>query len=304
MKVDSLNNTDSFRKEDSSVEDYISLLKPRVMILAIFSSICGLILAPGNIHPFLSFVAIICISMGAGASGAINMWYDKDIDSLMNRTKNRPVPRGAIFSSNALGFGVVLGLLSVLLLGLATNYFAAFLLASSIIFYILIYTMWLKRRTHHNIVIGGAAGAFPPVIGWVCVTGELSLYPILLFLTIFFWTPPHFWALSLYKDVEYSKANIPMLPVVKGQKETKQQILFYSLILFFVSLLPYYYGFAEEQFLVFGTIINLILLLFSYRILVCDDNNTEKKASELFKFSILYLYFYFIILVVEKLTKG
>ena len=164
--------------------------------------------------------------------------------------------------------------------------------------------MWLKRRTHHNIVIGGAAGAFPPVIGWVCVTGELSLYPMLLFLTIFFWTPPHFWALSLYKDVEYSKANIPMLPVVKGQKETKQQILFYSLILFFVSLLPYYYGFAEEQFLVFGTIINLILLLFSYRILVCDDNNIEKKASELFKFSILYLYFYFIILVVEKLTKG
>ena len=304
MKVDSLNNTDSFRKEDSSVEDYISLLKPRVMILAIFSSICGLILAPGNIHPFLSFVAIICISMGAGASGAINMWYDKDIDSLMNRTKNRPVPRGAIFSSNALGFGVVLGLLSVLLLGLATNYFAAFLLASSIIFYILIYTMWLKRRTHHNIVIGGAAGAFPPVIGWVCVTGELSLYPMLLFLTIFFWTPPHFWALSLYKDVEYSKANIPMLPVVKGRKETKQQILLYSLILFFVSLLPYYYGFAKEQFLVFGTLINLIFLLFSYRILVSDDNSTEKKASELFKFSIIYLYLYFIILVVEKLSKG
>mgnify|MGYP001323353323 CR=1 FL=1 len=304
MKVDSLNNTDSFRKEDSSVEDYISLLKPRVMILAVFSSICGLILAPGNIHPFLSFVAIICISMGAGASGAINMWYDKDIDSLMNRTKNRPVPRGAIFSSNALGFGIVLGLLSVLLLGLATNYFAAFLLASSIIFYILIYTMWLKRRTHHNIVIGGAAGAFPPVIGWVCVTGELSLYPMLLFLTIFFWTPPHFWALALYKDVEYSKANIPMLPVVKGQKETKQQILLYSLILFFVSLLPYYYGFAKEQFLVFGAIINIIFLLFSYRILVCDDSSTEKKASELFKFSILYLYFYFIILVVEKLTKG
>tara|TARA_A100001388_G_C28708633_1_gene470039 strand:- start:72 stop:986 length:915 start_codon:yes stop_codon:yes gene_type:complete len=304
VKVDSLNNTDSFRKEDSSVEDYISLLKPRVMILAVFSSICGLILAPGNIHPFLSFVAIICISMGAGASGAINMWYDKDIDSLMNRTKNRPVPRGAIFSSNALGFGIVLGLLSVLLLGLATNYFAAFLLASSIIFYILIYTMWLKRRTHHNIVIGGAAGAFPPVIGWVCVTGELSLYPMLLFLTIFFWTPPHFWALALYKDVEYSKANIPMLPVVKGQKETKQQILLYSLILFFVSLLPYYYGFAKEQFLVFGAIINIIFLLFSYRILVCDDSSTEKKASELFKFSILYLYFYFIILVVEKLTKG
>lgn len=302
MKVDSLNNTDEFRKEDSSVEDYISLLKPRVMILAIFSSICGLILAPGNIHPFLSFVAIVCISMGAGASGAINMWYDKDIDSLMNRTKNRPVPRGAIFSNNALGFGVVLGLLSVLLLGLATNYFAAFLLASSIIFYILIYTIWLKRRTHHNIVIGGAAGAFPPVIGWVCVTGELSLYPMLLFLTIFFWTPPHFWALSLYKDVEYSKANIPMLPVVKGQKETKLQILIYSLILFFVSLLPYYYGFAKEQFLVFGILINLIFLLFSYRILVCDNNNTEKKASELFKFSILYLYFYFIILVVEKLT--
>ena len=246
------------------------------MILAIFSSICGLILAPGNIHPFLSFVAIICISMGAGASGAINMWYDKDIDSLMNRTKNRPVPRGAIFSNNALGFGVVLGLLSVLLLGLATNYFAAFLLASSIIFYILIYTIWLKRRTHHNIVIGGAASI--PTSNWLglCYWRVKPVSNVIIF-SYFFLDTTSFWALSLYKDVEYSKANIPMLPVVKGQKETKQQILIYSLILFFVSLLPYYYGFAKEQFLVFGILINLIFLLFSYRILVCDNNNTEKS---------------------------
>lgn len=302
MKVDSLNNISELRKENSSVGDYISLLKPRVMILAIFSSVCGLILAPGTIHPFLFFVSIICISIGAGASGAINMWYDKDIDSLMNRTKNRPVARGAIFSMNALGFGVVLAIISVLLLGLATNYFAAFLLGFSIFFYIFIYTIWLKRRTHHNIVIGGAAGAFPPIIGWVCVTGDLSLFPILMFLTIFFWTPPHFWALSLYKDVEYQKANIPMLPVIKGHKETKLQILLYSMVLFIVSLLPCYYGFAGKQFLVLGTILNLIFVFFSFKCFVSDKKKTEKNASDLFKFSILYLYLYFLILVLEKLV--
>ncbi len=299
MGVNTLKQESDFRKEDSSVEDYISLLKPRVMALAVFSSVCGLILAPGYIHPFLGFVAIICISMGAGASGAINMWYDKDIDSLMNRTKNRPVPKGVILSKNALGFGSILAVISVLLLGLTTNYFAALLLASSILFYIVIYTMWLKRRTHYNIVIGGAAGAFPPVIGWVCVTGEISLYPCLLFLTIFFWTPPHFWALSLYKDVEYSKANIPMLPVVKGQKETKLQIFLYSLLLFFISLLPYYFHLVSIWFLSLAVLLNIFFVILSYRILI-ENINIEKRASSLFKYSIIYLYLYFVILVITN----
>ena len=210
---------------ESSLEDFLSLLKPRVMSLAIFTSVCGLLLAPNQIHPFLIFVAILCISIGAGASGAINMWYDQDIDGLMVRTKGRPIPQGKISALDALGFGTILAIISVLVLGLAVNYFAAFLLFFSIFFYIFIYTIWLKRRTPQNIVIGGAAGAFPPVIGWACSTGDISVFPLILFLIIFMWTPPHFWALALYKDIEYSKAKVPMLPVVKGKKITKMQIM-------------------------------------------------------------------------------
>ena len=215
-------------ESSSSVADYISLLKPRVMSLAVFTSVCGLLLSPQSLHPFLSLVSIFCISLGAGASGAINMWFDRDIDVMMGRTRGRPIPAGKITPGDALGFGIILSLVSVVLLGLAVNYFAAFLLAISIAFYIFIYTIWLKRRTPQNIVIGGAAGAFPPLIGWACVSGDLSLFPVILFVLIFIWTPPHFWALALYKDTEYSSAKIPMLPVVKGQRATKKQILTYS----------------------------------------------------------------------------
>ena len=236
-------------KDKSTLSDFMTLLKPRVMSLAIFTSICGAILAPGNLHPFLFFLSILCISIGAGASGAINMWYDRDIDSLMERTKKRPIPEGKIEPLDALGFGIVLSVISVIVLGLSINYQAAFLLAFSIFFYICIYTIWLKRRTPQNIVIGGAAGAFPPVIGWVCLTGDVSAFPVLLFFIIFFWTPPHFWALALYKDIEYSKADVPMLPVVRGKRATKKQILIYSILLTAISFLPFYLGFAGFFFL-------------------------------------------------------
>ena len=241
---------------DSSVEDYFSLLKPRVMSLVVFTSICGILLAPQSIHPFLFFISVLSISVGAGASGAINMWYDRDIDSLMERTKGRPIPVGKVEPLNALGFGVVLSIISIIVLGLAVNYKAAFLLAFSIFFYVFIYTVWLKRKTPQNIVIGGAAGAFPPVIGWVCSAGEISVFPLLLFSLIFFWTPPHFWALALYKDIEYSKANVPMLPVVKGKRVTKTQIMIYSMVLFVVSLLPYIANFSGMIYLMTALTLN------------------------------------------------
>ena len=314
MQVDYLKKTSNSHllkvKENSSVSDYLALLKPRVMSLAVFTSLCGLLIAPGSLHPFLGFISIVCISLGAGASGAINMWYDKDIDSVMDRTKHRPLPRGAIFEKNALGFGILLGISAIIILGLAVNYFAAFLLAISILFYVFIYTVWLKRRTHHNIVIGGAAGAFPPLIGWACVTNDLTLYPILLFLTIFFWTPPHFWALSLYKDTEYSKVNIPMLPLVVGHQKTKVQILIYTLILSFISLSPFYFGFTSYIFLSIISTLNIIFILYSV-MLVFENNSIGKSKSEskrmshapfLFKYSILYLYIYFLTLVVENFT--
>ncbi len=287
-------------KKDSSVGDYISLLKPRVMALAIFTSICGLYLAPGTLHPFLCFTAIFCISLGAGASGAINMWYDKDIDSKMKRTQLRALPMGKIDAANVLGFGIVLALISVIVLGLTINYFAAFLLLSSIAFYIFIYTVWLKRRTHHNIVIGGAAGAFPPVIGWACVTGDISLFPIMLFLIVFIWTPPHFWALAMYKDTEYSKVNIPMLPVVHGRKVTKIQSFIYSILLFFISLAPFFLDLTGTIYLFVSLILNLIFLFHSFQLLNSDDLNHDKRASRLFKYSIIYLYLIFVFFVIDK----
>ena len=242
---------------DSSVGDFLSLLKPRVMTLAVFTSICGVVLAPQSIHPFFFFISILCISIGAGASGAINMWYDRDIDSLMERTKKRPIPIGKVEPLDALGFGVVLSVISIVVLGLAVNYKAAFLLAFSIFFYIFVYTVWLKRRTSQNIVIGGAAGAFPPVIGWVCSANDISFFPVLLFCIIFFWTPPHFWALALYKDIEYSKANVPMLPVVKGKRVTKNQIMIYAIVLFLVSLLPYILSYSGLFYLSSALILNI-----------------------------------------------
>ena len=284
---------------ESSLEDFLSLLKPRVMSLAIFTSVCGLLLAPNQIHPFLIFVAILCISIGAGASGAINMWYDQDIDGLMVRTKGRPIPQGKISALDALGFGTILAIISVLVLGLAVNYFAAFLLFFSIFFYIFIYTIWLKRRTPQNIVIGGAAGAFPPVIGWACSTGDISVFPLILFLIIFMSTPPHFWALALYKDIEYSKAKVPMLPVVKGKKITKMQIMIYSMILFAVTTLPFLFEFSGLIYIIAASILNTYFCYLSFRLLKSSDNDELSYAPKLFKFSILYLYCIFSFLVID-----
>ena len=284
----------------SSLEDFISLLKPRVMSLAIFTSVSGLILSPTTLHPFLCILSIFCISLGAGASGAINMWFDRDIDKMMERTKNRPIPSKKIMAGDALGFGIILSLVSVIILGLSVNYFAAFLLALSISFYIFIYTIWLKRRTPQNIVIGGAAGAFPPVIGWACATGDITSFPIILFVLIFIWTPPHFWALALYKDTEYSRAKIPMLPVIKGQRKTKQQILAYSLLLFLVSLSPYYLGFSGVIYLYFSIILGGYFVYLAYKVFKSDDKVKTIYAPKLFKFSILYLYLVFLILVIDK----
>ena len=283
----------------SSLEDFISLLKPRVMSLAIFTSVSGLILSPTTLHPFLCILSIFCISLGAGASGAINMWFDRDIDKMMDRTKNRPIPSKKIMAGDALGFGIILSLVSVIILGLSVNYFAAFLLALSISFYIFIYTIWLKRRTPQNIVIGGAAGAFPPVIGWACATGDVSTFPIILFVLIFIWTPPHFWALALYKDTEYSRAKIPMLPVIKGQRKTKQQILAYSLLLFLVSLSPYYFGFSGIIYLFFSLTLGVYFVYLAHKIFKSNDKNKTIYAPKLFKFSILYLYLIFLILVID-----
>ncbi len=218
------------------VGDYVEILKPRVMSLVVFTGFVGLVLAPGHLHPVLAAVAMLCIAVGAGAAGAINMWYDRDIDAIMRRTAARPLPAGRMMPGEALGFGAVLAVGSVLVMGLAVNWVAAGLLALTIGFYVFVYTMWLKRRTPQNIVIGGAAGAFPPLIGWAAVTGDIGWGAVALFAIVFFWTPPHFWALALYRADDYAKAGVPMLPVVAGPRETKRQMLLYTLVLWPVSL--------------------------------------------------------------------
>ncbi len=301
MQVKSIkHNSNEMLTSVSSIEDFITLLKPRVMSLAVFTSICGVILAPIALHPFFFFLSVLCISIGAGASGAINMWYDRDIDSLMDRTKWRPIPRGKVQPLDALGFGVILSIISIILLGLAVNYQAAMLLAFSIFFYIFIYTVWLKRRTSQNIVIGGAAGAFPPVIGWVCSTADISLFPVLLFCIIFFWTPPHFWALALYKDVEYSKANVPMLPVVKGKKATKAQIFIYSVLLSIIAIFPYTFNFSGLFYLITSLILNAYFCYLSFKLFKSPDDQATAHAPRLFKYSILYLYLIFTFLVIDS----
>src|ERR1700761_8566169 len=224
--------------------DYFELMKPRVMSLVVFTALVGLYVAPGHMHPVMAGTALLCIAVGAGAAGALNMWYDADIDAKMSRTAGRPIPRGTISASDALAFGVTLAGFSIATLGVLVNWFAAALLAFTIFFYVAIYTMWLKRSTAQNIVIGGAAGALPPMIGWAAATGSLAIEPVLLFLIIFFWTPPHFWALSLYRSDDYARAGIPMLPVVAGAAETRRQILIYSLVLAPIGASPWLTGAA------------------------------------------------------------
>ena len=246
--------------DEPNIGDYFALLKPRVMILVVFTALVGIIAAPVDLHPFTIFVSTIFIALGGGASGALNMWYESDLDSLMRRTRNRPIPSGKITSDEAKAFGFALAGISVVMLGLAANWFAALFLLFTIFFYVVIYTMWLKRWTQQNIVIGGAAGAFPPMIGWAVATSGISMESVLMFSLIFLWTPPHFWALALYKDIEYSKANVPMLPVVSGQRHTKVQVFLYSIILMIISTLPYFFSYSGFFYLITSILLGFAFL--------------------------------------------
>lgn len=284
------------KSSSTSVNDYFELLKPRVMSLAIFTAIIGLLLTPNNIHPLLSIFSIIAIGAGAGAAGAINMWYDRDIDLIMDRTKSRPIPSGRVKPEEALTLGIVLSIFSIILLFVASNYIAALFLFISIMFYIFIYTVWLKRSTPQNIVIGGAAGALPPVIGWYVVSQDFSMFPIILFMIIFLWTPPHFWALSLYRSEDYQRAGIPMLPVVRGKRLTRINIVLYSISLIFISPSLWYLGFLGNIYGISAIFLTLIFLYFSWNVY------KEKIGSEpiLFKYSILYLFLLFMIMPIDK----
>jgi protoheme IX farnesyltransferase len=288
----------------AEVGDYIALLKPRVMSLVIFTALVGIVLAPEHVNPVISFTALLCIAVGAGASGALNMWYDADIDAKMSRTADRPIPAGRVLPGEALGFGLTLAAGSVIVLGLLVNLVAAGLLAFTIFFYAVVYTMWLKRSTPQNIVIGGAAGAFPPMIGWAAVTGGISLEPVVLFLIIFFWTPPHFWALSLYRADEYARAGIPMLPVVSGERETRRQIMLYTLVLAPLGVAPWFMGFAGAIYGVVAAIGGAIMLALALRVLMDRSGPAEKAAKHLFAFSILYLFLLFAFLLIDRGLGG
>jgi len=279
------------------VGDFIELLKPRVMSLVVFSGFAGLMVAPGNLHPVLAAVAVLCIAVGAGASGAINMWYDRDIDAIMQRTRKRPIPAGRVDPQEAVSFGIVLAIGAVTLMALAVNWLAAGLLAFTIAFYVFVYTMWLKRRTPQNIVIGGAAGAFPPMIGWAAVTGQISLASIALFLLIFMWTPPHFWALALYRTGDYAKAGVPMLPVVAGARATKAQMLVYTVLLFPLALAPWALGLTGAVYAAAAVILGLLFILAAVRVWF---DSGERAARQMFAFSILYLFLLFTLLIVDR----
>jgi protoheme IX farnesyltransferase len=285
----------------AGVGDYLALLKPRVMSLVIFTALVGMVIAPGHVHPVIGFTALLCIAVGAGASGALNMWYDADIDALMKRTADRPVPAGRVTPGEALGFGMTLAVGSVVMLGLMVNLLSAALLAFTIFFYAVIYTMWLKRSTPQNIVIGGAAGAFPPMIGWAAATGAVGIESCLLFLIIFFWTPPHFWALSLYKSEEYARAGIPMLPVVAGAAETRRQILIYSVVLAPIGASPWLLGYAGPVYGAVAVLTGALMIALAWQLF---RTPTEKTAKKLFAFSILYLFLLFAVLLVEQGLSG
>jgi protoheme IX farnesyltransferase len=288
--------------EEARVADYFELLKPRVMSLVVFTALVGMLLAPGGINPVVGLVAILCIAVGAGASGALNMWYDADIDRLMSRTRNRPIPAGRVPRDHALTFGVVLAVFSVALLGLAANWVAAALLAFTIFFYAVIYTMWLKRATPQNIVIGGAAGAFPPMIGWAAVTGTLTLQSAALFLIVFLWTPPHFWALALYKQGDYGAAGIPMLPNVAGEPATKRQILGYAILLAASTQVPIYLGFAGVIYGVVAAVAGAWLIVLAWRLLRTKEAPGMRRAARaLFRFSLSYLFLVFLALLTDRL---
>ncbi|MFC7737141.1 heme o synthase [Roseomonas sp. GCM10028921] len=279
----------------SELRDWVALLKPRVMTLVVFTGLIGLLLAPGHIHPVLGTVAILCIALGAGAAGCINMWYDRDIDAVMRRTARRPIPAGRVEPGAALAFGITVSVLSVLMMGLATNAVAGAWLAGSILFYVLVYTMWLKRRTPQNIVIGGAAGAFPPVIGWAAVTGGVDALPLILFAIIFTWTPPHFWSLSLWAHDDYARAGVPMLPVAAGARETRRQIMLYTLVLAPLGLLPVLMGQAGWVYGAYALSLGAGFLFHAWRVLTEPQDASgvsligDRAARAAFRFSLLHL---------------
>ena len=278
----------------SSVKDYIMLMKPRVMSLVVFTGYCGVHLAPGNIHPVIAFAAILFISTGAGAAAAINMWYDRDIDKIMKRTQKRPLVTGVIEPEEALGFGIVTGVISVLLMALCVNIMASALLAITILYYIFIYTMWLKRSSIQNVVIGGAAGALPPMIGWAAVTGDVSWQSFTLFAIIFMWTPPHSWALALFRVQDYKDCSVPMMPVIKGSLYTKKQMLFYTILMLITCTMPYFLGMAGVIYLIVSSILGAIFL--GYSVLLFKDDDLG-RAKKLFWYSIIYLFGIFLTLI-------
>jgi protoheme IX farnesyltransferase len=287
----------------ASVGDYIALMKPRVMSLVVFTALVGLAVAPGNVHLVTGFTALLCIAVGAGAAGALNMWYDADIDAVMTRTARRPVPMGRVRPGEALAFGSTLAVFAVVVLGLLVDVLAAALLAFTVFFYVVIYTMWLKRSTPQNIVIGGTAGAFPPMIGWAAATGSLSLEPVLLFMIILFWTPPHFWALALYRTGDYAHAGVPMLPVVAGDAMTRRYIMLYTLILVPLGVAPWMFGFAGALYGGVASATGVIMLTLAGQVLR-ERRPAERACRRLFAFSILYLFLLFATLLIERAWGG
>ena len=287
--------------------DWLKLLKPRVLTLVVFTGAIGMLVAPVRINPVLGFAAILCITMAAGAAGAINMWYDRDIDAIMRRTAKRPIPAGRITPEGALTFGVGLSFLSVLVMWMATNLLAAAILALSIAFYVFVYTVWLKRRTPQNIVIGGAAGAFPPVIGWAAATGSVSALPLLMFVMIFLWTPPHFWSLSLFASADYERAGVPMLPVVAGPRKTRLEVVRYTLWMLPVTLLPYLLGLAGIVYGASAIILGGLFLWYAVRVLhdrqdeAGESLTKNAPAKAAFKYSILYLFLLFGALLADRM---
>jgi len=280
--------------------DFLALTKPRVMTLVVFTGLCGMLAAPVAIHPVIGFTAILCIALGAGAAGALNQWYEADIDAVMKRTAKRPLPGGRMDRQAALHFGVGLAAFSVILMGLAVNLAAAAILTVSILFYVLIYTVWLKRRTPQNIVIGGAAGAFPPLIGWAAATGEVATLPVLLFALVFLWTPPHFWALALFIESDYAKAGVPMLPVVSGERVTRQQVGLYTIPMALVAIAPWPLGLTGAFYGIAAIVLTGVFGVLAARVAFGENTPAMKPEKRLFAYSILYLFVIFGALVADR----
>lgn len=299
INLSSQNNSKFFYTPN--VFDYFELMKPRVMSLVVFTTVVGIYLAPYQIHPVLVLFSILAIALGAGSAGAINQWIDREIDEVMLRTKNRPIPSGRVDPAEALTFSIVTAIISIIILGLSSNWFAAGLLFFTIFFYSVVYSIFLKHKTPQNIVIGGAAGSLPPVIGWAAMTGDITLLPIILFMIIFLWTPPHFWALALVKSDDYKKAGIPMMPNVVGEKSTKIQILIYSILVFTCSVIPFFLGFSGHFFIISACFLGIVFLLLSISLIMLPKQRLEML---LFGYSIFYLFGLFLSFIIDRLITG